>query len=88
MHAVNKRTGARIRGTYEVIHGVAEVTEDSYHRDADGNIAFDHKGETEVFWDDSVTVRVNEKVVFLDEHGHDITQDDIILMDSLPEQRG
>ena len=88
MYAINKLTGARIRGTYERLHGVAEAAEGSFRRDADGNIEFDYEGETEVFWDDSVTVRVNDKVVYLDEHGHDITQDNIILVDSLPEQRG
>ena len=88
MYAINKRTGARIRGTYERLHGVAEATEGSFRRAANGNIEFDYEGETEVFWDDSTIVERDGKFVYLDEHGHDITQDNIILVDSLPEQRG
>lgn len=83
MYAVNKHTGARVRGTYERLHAVAEATADSYRRDADGNIEFDHAGETEVFWDDSETVRQDDKIVFLDEHGTEVTQDDIDLVEQL-----
>ena len=88
MYAINKLTGARIRGTYERLHGVAEAAEGSFRRAANGNIEFDYEGETEVFWDDSTIVERDGKFVYLDEHGHDITQDNIILMDSLPEQHG
>ena len=88
MYAINKLTGARIRGTYERLHGVAEAAEGSFRRAANGNIELDYEGETEVFWDDSTIVERDGKFVYLDEHGHDITQDNIILMDSLPEQHG
>ena len=88
MYAINKLTGARIRGTYERLHGVAEAAEGSFRRAANGNIEFDYAGETEVFWDDSTIVERGGKFVYLDEHGHDITQDNIILVDSLPEQHG
>ena len=56
--------------------------------DADGNVEFDYDGETEVFWDDSTIVKRDGKIVYLDEHGHDITQDNIILVDKLPESGG
>ena len=88
MYAINKLTGAQIRGTYERLHGVAEAAEGSFRRDADGNVEFDYDGETEVFWDDSTIVKRDGKIVYLDEHGHDITQDNIILVDKLPESGG
>ena len=83
MYAINKLTGARIRGTLERLHGRAEATEDSFRRDADGNVEFDYDGETEIYWDDGITVRRDDKIVYLDEHGAEVTQDDIVLVDEL-----
>ena len=88
MYAVNKRTGSRIRGTYERLHGVAEGAEDSFRRNSDGNIEFDYEGGTEVFWDDSTIVQRDGKIVYLDDQGTEVTQDDIVLVEQLPEDAG
>ena len=84
MYAINKHTGAQVRGTYERLHGLAEISEYSFRRDADGTIEFDHEGGTEIYWDDEITVRQDGKIVYLDVHGAEITQDDIVLVDKLP----
>ena len=88
MYAINKLTGAQIQGTLERLHGRAATTEDSFRGDADGNIEFDYEGETEIYWDDGITVRRDDKIVYLDEHGAEVTQDDIVLVDKLPESGG
>ena len=88
MYAINKLTGAQIQGTLERLHACAETTEDSFRGDADGNIEFDYDGNTEAYWDDSVTVQKDGKTVYLDYHGTEVTQDDIVLVDELPENGG
>ena len=83
MFAINKHTGAQILGTLERLSGRAETTEDSFRMDTDGNIASDYQGETEVYWDDAITVQRDGKIVYLDEHGTEVTQDDIVLVEQL-----
>ena len=84
MYAINKHTGVQIQGTLERLHACAQASEDSFQRDSDGNITCDYEGGTEVYWDDSVTVQQEDQTVFIDEHGHEVTQDSIILVDKLP----
>ena len=87
MYAINKRTGAQIRGTYERLHGVAEAVEDGWQRNADGSIEVDHEGDTEIFWDDSITEEEEGKLLYLDGNGETITTDDIALVEQLPASR-
>ena len=84
MYAINKRTGAKIRGTYERLHGVAESVEDGWQRNDDGSLEVDHEGSTEVFWDDSITEEEEGKLLYLDDNGETVTPDGIALVDSPP----
>ena len=84
LYAIYKNTGAQIRGTLERLHGRAEAAEDSFRRDADGSIEFDYDGETEIYWDDGITVQREGQTVYIDEHGTEVTQGDIVLVEHLP----
>jgi hypothetical protein len=60
--------GKRIIGRLEELSARAEITENSFYRDDDGNLDWDWTGHTEVFWDGQRPIK--------DEHGRDIFLDD------------
>ena len=72
--------GERITGTLETLNGVALIHED-VTRQEDGKFTFQYAGETKVWWDDQVTVKRGDKIVFVDESGAEWTEDEIILKD-------
>ena len=84
MFAINRYTGAQIRGTYEQLHGCAQASEDSFQRDSGGGLTFEHDGWTEVYWDDSLTEYEDGKMLYVDANGHTVTADDIVLVDKMP----
>lgn len=71
--------GTPITGTLEVLSGEAYTRDGSFYRGPDGALAFDHAGETEVFWDDQTTVTRNGKVVFIDRDGAEWTAAQVVL---------
>jgi len=75
--------GSPIMGTLEVVSARAEITDDSFERDKDGNVTFDWLGATTVFWDDQETVIRDDKPVFLAEDGTEWTSDQIVLRDEV-----
>lgn len=89
MYAVNRKTGARIKGTYEQVTGCALTIDDSYERDEKGEVIYDHDGETEVYWDGQITLRRPDgKTIFLDADGDEVHEDDILLFESDEELDG
>lgn len=80
MHAYSPN-GTPIIGTLETITARAEISADTFARNADGSIVFEYEGETEVFWDDQETVRRNGEVIYLDEDGGEWTAAQIVLKD-------
>lgn len=48
--------GKQIRGTLDTIPAIAEISSESYSRNANGKLEFDWDGETDVIWDDQKTV--------------------------------
>lgn len=71
--------GLEIVGTREIIPGVASITRDSFAKDSDGNLTFEHRGGTEVHWDAQKTVTRDGRTVFVDEDGAEWTGDMIVL---------
>jgi hypothetical protein len=60
--------GAAIIGTLETVRGVAGIEAGSVRRAADGGIAFDYAGETDIWWDEQKTVLRDGERVFVDEN--------------------
>jgi|LakMenEpi03Aug12_release.lakeMendotaPanAssembly.Ray.scaffolds.fasta_scaffold2726702_1 hypothetical protein len=81
MYARNKKTGARIIGTSEVVEATSLILEHSFEM-KDGNIVFECEGETKVHWDSQVT-KIGEDggLVFVDENYEDVSETDIELYD-------
>jgi len=72
--------GSPILGTLENLTGRAEIRDGSFRME-DGALAFDHAGETEVFWDGQETVSRDGKTVFLAADGNEVLEDQIVLED-------
>lgn len=77
--------GLEILGTADTVPVRAEIISNSYERKADGTLDFEWLGESEVFWDGQTTetCEVNGKLmrVFLDSHGNEWTEDQLILVE-------
>ena len=81
MYARNRQDGTPIKGTLEIITGRAELLEDGFERNSDGNLEGEHEGSTEVFWNDQRTIHRQNEAVFLDETGNELTQSEIELVE-------
>ena len=80
MEAINKRTGAEIRGTLELLQGRAEI--EHFRRGPDGKLEYEHEGGTVIFYDASETkTDDNGSVVFLDDDGEEVLETDVILVE-------
>jgi hypothetical protein len=79
MYAFNRKTGSRIVGTLEKLEGTAEILIDSYERNADGTVAFEHGGYTRIDWDAQLTVERDGRPVFVDEDGSECGEADLAL---------
>ena len=81
MYARNRMTKEAIVGTLEKLEGRANVVADSFARREDGSLAFEHAGETEVFWNGQRTATsIGGKTVFVDESGKTLVSDEIELV--------
>lgn len=64
--------GNPILGTYERCPARANTVEDSFERQLDGSLTYEHTGYTEMFYDGQETVSgPNREVIFLDEEGNE-----------------
>lgn len=76
--------GEPIMGTYETCPGRADTIEDSFARDAHGQITYEHEGTTEFFYEGQETVKVQNEIVFLDEKGNEWRESQLVLADEPP----
>ena len=79
MKARNKRTGSPVLGTLEELKGRANHEHDKYRRTPDGGLEYECDGLATVFWDDQRTVTRDDKPVFVDDNGAELTADEIEL---------
>lgn len=71
--------GHPITGTLEKLSGRANVDEGSFTRGPDGALGFEHVGNTEVFYDESITVQRRGQNVFLCEDGEEFPEKKLVL---------
>ena len=74
---MNRATGSRIRGTLETLSGVALA--ERWGRTKDGLLSFEWAGETDVWWDEQKTVRIDGERVFVDEDGEEVLEHEVEL---------
>lgn len=82
-------TGVQIIGTKDLIPGVANITPDTFTRDANGSLDFEWTGGTDVDWDNQMTVECPDPGmkdcftgrVFVDEDGDEWLESQIVLKD-------
>jgi len=80
MFARNKRTGALITGTLEVINGRWGIERDSFCKEPAGKLVFDDDGGgIHVLWDSARTARDDHGRIFLDEDGEQVAEADVEL---------
>lgn len=82
MKAIDRRTGKRIVGTSDTVLACAWIEQDSFTKDADGNLDFDHAGETKVYWDTQEQITGPDHVrMFQDEDANDVPETEIELVE-------
>lgn len=79
MVAAYSPTGSLIIGTSERVLATANVLVNSFARDGDGALDFDHEGGSDVYWDTMETLTRRGKPLFVDENGDEWTSDQIVL---------
>lgn len=84
MYAINSKTGSQIKGTLERLHGCALLAGEGFELGEDGEIRFEHDGDTDVYWDDSKTVQQDGQDVFIDYNGDLVTADHVRLVEEPP----
>lgn len=81
MYAVRTGTAIRVKGTLERVEGCAGIDEDSWTRNAAGELVKEYAGETEMFWESQRTLDdVNGYAIYLDEDGEEVTEPEIELI--------
>lgn len=81
MRAVNRKTRSPIVGTAERIYGTARLVVDSFARDEAGELSFDHNGQTDVDWNSQETLDREGWIVFVDDDGEEVPENEIELID-------
>ncbi|MEW5425077.1 hypothetical protein [Amorphus sp. 3PC139-8] len=73
--------GKRIVGVVEEIVGTARLGEDSFSREANGELGFSYAGETEIDWNSQKPVRPSDGKgrIFVDEDGEFWRETEIVL---------
>lgn len=80
MRARNRRTGAAIVASLEVVYGRAGLTADGFGRDAEGRITHEHDGSgTEPDWNTSETAERNGQAIYLDAKGEEVAESEVEL---------
>ena len=80
MEPINKRTGAEILGTLELLQGRADI--DEMRRAPDGKLHYDHEGGTVIFYESSETkTDDNGSIIFLDADGEEVAETDVVLVE-------
>ncbi len=77
-------TGSPILGTLENCPARAELLHDSYGRDADGKLTYEHAGGSEMFYDEMQTAQRDGEDIYLDEDGSDWKESEIALFEKEP----
>ena len=73
-------TGVLIIGTREVVYGTCGIVPGSFSR-KDGEITVEYDGNgTELDWDGQESFQIDGKTVYLDENGHEWTEDQLSLI--------
>ena len=85
MYAINKQTGAKIKGTLENLQGCANTVEDGFRLDEDGKLVHEYEGYTVIFWDNSTTASVDGEPVYLDSDNDEISLSEIVLVADDPD---
>lgn len=74
--------GSPICGTLESVPGCAETVDDSFERNDDGSLDYNHAGETDVWWDDQTTLStVTGETIFVDRNGNQWAASQLVLSD-------
>lgn len=71
-----------IVGTLEALKATARIADGSYNRDKDGKLTFEHHGGTEVWWDETKTMRSPDgETLYVCEDGKIWSESQIVLKD-------
>jgi hypothetical protein len=81
---VKSPTGAEIIGTVETIPGVARIAR--FNRTDDGALEFEWAGDTEISWDDQVTVRRDGETLFEDADGATWKESELLISEPAEEE--
>ena len=80
MRARNRKTGAAIVASLEVVYGRAGLMADGFGRDAEGKVTYEHDGSgTELEWDSCETAERDGGAVYLDAAGDEVPEADVEL---------
>lgn len=72
--------GLAIIGTYEILHGHANIAEAT--RNPDGTFDIEYEGGTDIYWNDQKTVRnANGERLFIDEDFVDWPESELVLVE-------
>jgi hypothetical protein len=81
--AYDRKTGKRIVATLDVLRGAAGVHNDSFSKDDNGDLVFDHSGGTDIWWNDAKTDSdENGNRFFVDEDDWVVCESDVELRES------
>lgn len=84
MYAINKNSGAKIKGTLENLQGCANTLEEGFAMDSDGNITHKYEGHTDIYWDNSLTVEQDGVAIYIDEDGSEVPATEVVLVSEDP----
>jgi hypothetical protein len=78
--ALKSPKGTIIVGTLEALTARHEFAPDTQiTRTADGKFDFEHVDRAEVFWEGQMTVERDGQRIFLDEHGEEFKESELVL---------
>lgn len=73
--------GTEIIGTLELIPGVSPIKSAKAGKDDGGRFAIEYYDQTDVDWNNQVTVTRSRQRVFVDEAGHEFLENELKLVD-------
>ena len=85
MYAINKQTGAKVKGTLENLQGCANTVEDGFSMDDDGKLVVEYDGYTDIYWDNSTTASLDGEPVYIDTDNDELSLSEIALVEDDPD---